>query len=258
MMAIDKQFNWNFNLIGRKWNVENPEVLVVTRVNMDALEMNTHYRMNLFVLFFAIIIVNAYGATMDRPHTHSGVLEQFTGNHIGYNISLAQLKKLHGGEPVIIKETTGKSGRGIVIQDVHASTEIVFDRIEDLANYHKMVPNVKHIEIYDHIVYENETELIHCKFTVGVSLLKFSYFIKLIKEPQYNTYFWALDYRYSSDFDDNVGQWQVLPHPTKEGWSRVVYSVGVKLYSWVPGFVVTFLTNSALVEVKLTSYVLCV
>lgn len=33
------------------------------------------------------------------------------------------------------------------------------------------------------------------------------------------------------------------------GWSRVVYSTEVKVPSWIPEFVLTFLTKTALVEV---------
>lgn len=51
-----------------------------------------------------------------------------------------------------------------------------------------------------------------------------------------------------SDFDDNVGHWQVMKHPTKAGWSRVLYSCKVKLFPWIPEFVVNFLTKKALTE----------
>lgn len=32
------------------------------------------------------------------------------------------------------------------------------------------------------------------------------------------------------------------------GWTRVLYSTEVKLYPWIPEFVVTFLTKTALIE----------
>lgn len=70
----------------------------------------------------------------------------------------------------------------------------------------------------------------------------------LTQEPQYNTFTWTLDYRYNSDFDDNTGHWQVVPHPKKAGWSRVLYSTEVKLFSWIPEFVITFLTKQALLD----------
>ena len=54
--------------------------------------------------------------------------------------------------------------------------------------------------------------------------------------------------RYNSDFDDNVGHWQVMPHPSKKGWTRLLYSCKVKLFPWIPNFVVNFLTSKALTE----------
>ena len=58
----------------------------------------------------------------------------------------------------------------------------------------------------------------------------------------------TLDYRYNSDFDDNVGHWQVVKHPTKQGWTRLLYSCKVKLFPWIPEFIVKFLTSTALKE----------
>eukprot|EP01035_Chromulina_nebulosa_P018733 gene18733-24497_t len=176
------------------------------------------------------------------------VLPQYDGKQIPYSIDKHQLDKLNKGEPVVIKETSGKAGTGTVIQDVNAPPEICFERIADLDNYYKVVPKVKSVKVYRETKYDNGTVNLGAEFTVGISLLTFGYFINLTKEPKYNTVYWVLDYEHTSDFDDNVGHWQVLPHPNKEGWSRVLYSTGVKLYPWIPNFIVTFLTNTALVE----------
>ena len=66
--------------------------------------------------------------------------------------------------------------------------------------------------------------------------------------PSYATYTWTLDYSRESDFDDNIGHWQVMPHPTKPNYSRVLYSCELKLYKWIPEFIVNFLTKTALIE----------
>ena len=39
-----------------------------------------------------------------------------------------------------------------------------------------------------------------------------------------------------------------MKHPTKAGWSRVLYSCKVKLFPWIPEFIVNFLTKKALTE----------
>lgn len=78
--------------------------------------------------------------------------------------------------------------------------------------------------------------------------MNFGYFLKLTHEPRWNTLTWTLDYTKNSDFDDNVGHWQVMKHPTKAGWTRVLYSTKVKLFPWIPNIVVKFITTKALVE----------
>lgn len=45
---------------------------------------------------------------------------------------------------VITKDTaTSGSGRGTVLQDIHATPDIVMEQIANLGNYHKVVPNGK-------------------------------------------------------------------------------------------------------------------
>ena len=39
-------------------------------------------------------------------------------------------------------------------------------------------------------------------------------------------------------------------HFLHSGWSRVLYSTEVKLFPWIPEFVITFLTKTALIEVN--------
>lgn len=48
--------------------------------------------------------------------------------------------------------------------------------------------------------------------------------------------------------DDSVGHWQVMGHPNKSGWSRVLYSTQAKLMPWIPEPVVQFISKKALTE----------
>eukprot|EP00981_Chlorochromonas_danica_P008840 scaffold2312_cov165-Ochromonas_danica.AAC.80 len=76
----------------------------------------------------------------------------------------------------------------------------------------------------------------------------FGYYLKLTHEPKHNTLTWTLDYKYNSDLDDSVGHWQVMSHPSKSGWTRLLYSTKIKLFPWIPEFIVGFLTSKALGE----------
>lgn len=49
----------------------------------------------------------------------------------------------------------GKSGRGVVIQDVNASPPICMSKIRDLPNYPKMVPHCKKVAIYESMKFPN-------------------------------------------------------------------------------------------------------
>jgi hypothetical protein len=199
-------------------------------------------------LMLCLWIPGCYSASKNKPHSHQGMLQPYDGKHISYTLTPEQNKKLNAGEPVVINQRNGKSGRGIVIQDIQAPPHVCIDRISDLRNYHKMVPNVKNIDIYEENTYPNGTTKVGAMFKVGVSLVTFGYYLRLTYEPKYVTYTWTLDYQYNSDFDDNTGHWQAMTHPTKPGWTRVLYSTEVKLFSWIPEFVVTFLTKTALIE----------
>jgi hypothetical protein len=55
----------------------------------------------------------------------------------------------------MINERSGKSGRGVVIQDIDASPVICMDKILDLKSYPKVVPHLKSVDIYDQHVHPN-------------------------------------------------------------------------------------------------------
>jgi len=187
-------------------------------------------------------------ADKNKPHGHKGVLEPYSGKPLPCKPTGEQSKKLDKGEPVMITETVGKSGRGVVIQDVNSPPSICMDKIRDLPKYPKMVPHVKSIEIYETKKSFTGQVKVGAKYNVGLMGMGFGYFLMHTYEPLYNTLTWTLDYTKNSDFDDNVGHWQVMNHPTKKGWSRVLYSTNVKLFPWIPKIVVNFLTSKALVE----------
>ncbi len=56
---------------------------------------------------------------------------------------------------VTYNERAGKSGRGVVIQDINATTNICMGKIRDLGMYNKMVPHVKKVEVYESLKFMN-------------------------------------------------------------------------------------------------------
>lgn len=196
-------------------------------------------------LFFLHIHIYIYIHTRTG---HKGALEPYDGKPIPFKVTKDQQEKLAKGDCVSYNERNGKSGRGVVIQDVAASPSITMEKIRDLKMYPKMVPHCRDVKIYETQKFLNGTSKTGAEFQVGVMGVKFGYYLMLTHEPKYNTLTWTLDYKYNSDFDDNCGHWQIMPHPSKAGWSRVLYSTKVKLFPWIPSFVVSFLTSKALTE----------
>ena len=236
-----------------------------------------------------MMIKIVFGATKSKPHGHMGLLEPYDGQLLPVKVTADQSAKLEKGLPVTYNERVGRSGRGknhfaiplyslqrdvmfniatgVVIQDINASEPICMEKIRDLLSYPKMVPNVKSVNVYDIIKFPNGTSQTRAEFRVGALGLRFGYYLLLTHEPKYKTLTWTLDYKFNSDFDDNVGHWQVMPHPTKKyvsdnnishlqpitlfvcsnfgrGWSRVLFSTKVKLFAWIPGVSLVYVKST--------------
>eukprot|EP01032_Pedospumella_encystans_P020397 gene20397-23170_t len=159
-----------------------------------------------------------------------------------------QRSKLERGEAVTYTERDGKSGFGVVIQDIDAPENVCFSKISDLKNYNKMVPHVKNVDVYEESKLTNGSTLTGAKFSVGVMGMNIEYYLNLRHEPKYNTLSWTLDFRHTSDLDDSVGLWQVMPHPERKDWTRILYSTKIKLLPWIPEFAVRSFTTQALTE----------
>ena len=188
----------------------------------------------------------SHSASDKIPHGHRGIIPPFSGKQISYSISKKQSDLLDSGKPVV--DSNKAMGRGMVIQDVDAPPSLVMKIIMDMKNYDKYVPQVKKVHIYHEKTLSNSTVLYGARFDTVAMGMGFRYWLALKHEPKYNTFTWTLDYNYNSDFDDNVGHWQVMEHPTKKGWTRVLYSCQLKLFAWIPDFIVKYLVKTALVE----------
>ena len=94
--------------------------------------------LTLIAFFLCQDIVNASSFT--EPHDHDGIVPPFTPGDPKIPLNNKALAILASGKPyqTQIQSTTG--GRGLVVQDVDAPTDVVWGRILDYDNYSKMVP----------------------------------------------------------------------------------------------------------------------
>ena len=151
---------------------------------------------------------------------------------------------------------SGDSGRGLVVQDVDAPTEIVWDRILDYDNYANMVPKTvesKNYKVVEHKPTKANNFLereIYTRMKVGFPMLKLEFFVRHFLHIQHHkSLTWTLDYAKESDFDDSCGYWYCIPHPDDPvGRTRLYYSVQVSMFDWVPAFVVDFMSKKALTD----------
>lgn len=193
--------------------------------------------------------VASISSTGFHPSSTHGLLEPYDGQPMSVELTTAQEDKLNRGNAVIFRTQVGSTSRGVIVLDVKATGPVCMEQILDFPKYSRMVSNIKNVDVYDHTQLQNGTTKTAAKFSVGSMGISFDYCILLTHEPKYDTVTWTLDYtRRSSYVEDNVGHWQVMPHPTKRGWTRLLYSTQLKLFGWIPEIFMNVLNNGALME----------
>ncbi len=205
------------------------------------------HRIRLGLLAAALLStpIAALAADATIPHEHKGVLPAYTGMPSIPTLTAEDLAILDTGKNVLkqTKDGKGSGGKGIAVQDIHADPTTIWSRITSYSNYPKWVKGV-----YECETYSNTADHIKTRMVIGGMGVKKEYFIDHKYTPGSGYMTWTLDYSRNSDFDDTVGFWRVEALPGKPGWSRVYYSVQVKLKGWVPGFIQAMLTKDGLVQ----------
>lgn len=211
-------------------------------------------RLTLLVGSFILVLVATAGvaaAGAGGAHPHQGVVQPFTAGDPGVKLDKAAETLLGQDKPYQTQiQSSGTAGRGLVVQDVRAPTHIVWDRILDFNSYSKMVPKTMESQIYKREKAGRAgAERIWVRMKVGFTPApRLTFFVNHLYQPQLHSMTWTLDYTRKSDFDDSCGYWYVIPHPQNKDWTRVYYSVEVSMFSWVPKFVVDFMSKQALTD----------
>lgn len=185
----------------------------------------------------------ASAADAGTPHPHQGVLTKFSGRPTLPALSADDLGKLAAGQPVLKQERGDGGGRGTAVQDVRATPERIWSRILSFSKYPEWVDNVKVCELYED---KGTTKKAH--FVIGAALFSAEYWITHQVHTDQGFMTWHLDYSKTSDLEDSVGFWVVEPLPDKPGFTRLWYSVDVKVGGWVPAFVEDMVAKSGLTK----------
>lgn len=195
----------------------------------------------MWTVIAALVGQPALAADASIPHAHQGVLPKFSGKPTLPALSADDLARLAAGKPVMKQDRGDNGGRGIAVQDVHADAKTIWSRILSFDRYPDWVDNVKTCENY-----EESGASIKTHFIIGAAMMNAEYWIVHDAHPEQNWMTWHLDYTRSNDIDDSVGFWYVQELPDKPGWSRLFYSVDVRVGGWVPGFVENMVAKSGL------------
>jgi len=203
---------------------------------------------------FVLLFISS--RTSGEPHPHTGKVTPFQAGDPGVTLNRQALGILSAGKPYQTQIQTGNAGRGLVVQDVKAPTNVVWDRILDFDRYNKMVPKTVESQTYKAENLRHHQKRIWVRMKVGFPVLKLQFFINHLYDPNKKSMTWTLDYTKKSDLDDSCGYWYIIPHPDNPShWTRVYYSVEVSMFPWVPQFVVDFMSKQALTDaVSLTFY----
>lgn len=195
------------------------------------------------VLFPAILVAS-------ESHPHTGKVKPFKSGDPGVKINSKASAVLQQGKPyqTQIKDGSGKGGRGLVVQDVDAPTDVVWDRILDFDKYDKMVPKTYESQTYKSLS-KGKMKEIWVRMKVGFPVYKITFYVHHWYEPSKNSMTWTLDYSKKSEIDDSCGYWYVVPHPDDpKHRTRVYYSVEVAMFPWVPKMLTDFMSKQALTD----------
>ncbi|CAM9689553.1 unnamed protein product [Scytosiphon promiscuus] len=206
---------------------------------------------------FLLALTGVDGKASAEAHPHQGKVKPYKPGMPDIKLTKKQLTDLNGGDLVqdMLKGETdedgGKGGRALAVQDINAPAEYVWDRILDFGNYNKMVPKVTECKNYETQTLRNGTEIYKTNLKLNVFGVKLNSFFFHSYFPSKSSMTWTLDYTKKSTLDDSVGFWHVAKHPAQDkqdDWSRVYYSVQLRIPSWIPGIVIGYLNKKAIRE----------
>jgi hypothetical protein len=175
------------------------------------------------------------------PHPHQGSIEAFTGKPDRPDLGEEKLAALARGEAILTTTEESQGWRGVAIQDIQATPDVIWNRIAAFREYPRMVDHVEQSEPY----LEDGNDL-RVRFVLRVIGFRYEYYIRHDFRPDQGYMTWTLDYSRQSDLDDSVGYWVVEDLPKRPGFSRLYYSIDMRTRSWMPGFLRTMIARQGL------------
>lgn len=169
---------------------------VWTYTTQKRVSKHTMSRLQSAVLLLILLLLVSLSANVSaEPHPHKGKVTPFKAGDPGVKLNGKALKILSSGKPFQTQIQSGSSGgRGLVVQDVDAPTEIVWERILDFDSYNRMVPKTAESKIYKTEQVGRGQKRIMVRMKVGFPMLKFQFYVNHFYDPKKRSMTWTLDY----------------------------------------------------------------
>lgn len=198
------------------------------------------------VLLASVALGAVRGASDSQPHYHAGKLTPYEIGPPAMTISGQDEARLRQGKPVMqaIAAEHGDSRRLIMVQDIHAPSNVVLDRIMDVNHYDRMVSGVDGCVTYAANEGEGGVRTVKSTYDIHALHLKMRYFVEHTYDPAARCMTFKLDYSKRSDLDDTVGYWYV--EPTGRASCRVFYSCECQLRRYTRTYVPDDLHSTSL------------
>jgi hypothetical protein len=198
----------------------------------------------MFTVLFALFCMtaNVEAADPNSPHPHTGVSTKFS-NPTPTALTGEQTQLLMSGKAVRRQVQGDSGGRGIAIMDVKASPDKIWTVISDFSSYPNWIDDLEKTSVYGGSASTGHK----VEFNLSVFGLDITYYINHTLHAEKGYMSWELDYKRESDIDDSTGYWLVYPAPDRPGYTRVEYTVDLRLKGWVPGVVENMLAKKGLV-----------
>lgn len=198
--------------------------------------------MHLLALFL-LTASPTLAADPKSPHEHQGVVSPYPATPAAIELTADELSSLQSGKAVR-KQLKGESGgRGLAVQDIKAPKSVVWGRILDYDAYPRMVDGVDECGNY-----RVDGQNIYTRFVISAMFSKVEYYIHHVYRKDLDYLTWTLDYGRESDLDDSVGYWYVTEPADHPGYTRVFYSVDVRIKGWVPKMVEDMIAKKGLAQ----------
>lgn len=193
-------------------------------------------------IFIALLISLNTFAEQVRHH-HNGILIPYEGEPPHITLTDKDKKKLQKEKAVYKKIDIEGAKRGIAVFRVNAKADIIWSVIRDFKSYPDWIEDIQQTHIY-----KQQDGNIFVRFNAenkfAGDLVWHIHHDYPVTDRNWGS--WRMDYNYSSDLDDSVGFWRVLPVADAAGMSDVIYSADLKLKQKVPSFVVSLIVKSRL------------